>query len=255
MKRVTSEDYVREYFEYAAERYKERDEWARNKINNVLPHLELSRHDIVADIGCGIGTFALESAKESCQVYAVDYSPVALEIARELATEMGVSDKITFILSSVENIPIDDGTIDKVVSANFVEHLYPEQFDALLKELKRMVKNGGCVVIYAPNPHELNTRIPRPIRKVIKFILRMPTANISEDDPMVAETKKEMQAKYDYLHVHLKSASYIRSRLKKTGFKVDQERYMNIAPQLKNLSLIRKHVGGHLLIKARKVKS
>ncbi|MFC1966409.1 SAM-dependent methyltransferase [Chloroflexota bacterium] len=252
MKRVTSEDYTSEYFEYAADRYREGSEWARNKIDNVLPLLELSKGDIIADIGCGIGTFALESAKEGYRVYAVDYSPVALGIARQLAGEIGVTGKITFILSSVEKIPIDSGAVDKVVSANFIEHLYPEQFDVLLRELSRIIKDGGCVVLYAPNPHEWNTRIPRPIRKIIKFLLRMPADNVIEDEQMAAKTK-EMQAKYDRLHVHLKSAPYIRSKLKKNGFKVIHEKYVNIASQLKNLPLIRTHVGGHILIRARKV--
>jgi release factor glutamine methyltransferase len=70
----------------------------------------------VADIGTGSGCIAISLAKElpKAQIYAVDYSAQALEVARENAVKHGVSNRIHFFEGSLlEPLP---ETVDMIVA-------------------------------------------------------------------------------------------------------------------------------------------
>lgn len=150
LKQITSEDYTSEYFAYHVWKYKS-GAWA-NRINELLSVVNPSSQDIIADIGCGIGTLAIECAKKGSRVYAIDYSQVALDIAENLSKEIGVFDKLTFVNSSVQTISIGDSEVNKVICADIVEHLYPKEFDSLLAESYRILRSNGTITISTPNP-------------------------------------------------------------------------------------------------------
>ena len=49
-------------------------------------------------------------------------------------------------------MPLRSESFDLVVCADLVEHLYPDQFESMLDECFRVLKPGGRVVIWTPNP-------------------------------------------------------------------------------------------------------
>ena len=253
MKKVTDKDYTDEYFRLQVRRYKELDEWARTRIKNVLSTVKPSKRDIIADIGCGIGTFAIECAKRGSYVYAVDYSQVALDIAKGLRKEMGV-DRITFINSSVDDIPIEDCKVNKAICADLVEHLYPKEFDALLKELHRIVKKDGYVYIYTPNPKNLVGLLPDPIKRLgMSIFIRSKLDNMNDEKTKEVE---EYNQKFEYVHVDLKDAKYIKSKLIERNFKIEREIHKIMwLPALEEIPVVRNYMGNHILIIARKISS
>src|SRR5687768_5040895 len=58
----------------------------------VLQRLNVPPSDIVTvDIGCSIGTFAIEFAKRGYRSYGIDFDPEAIHLAKQLSAQEGVS--------------------------------------------------------------------------------------------------------------------------------------------------------------------
>lgn len=61
----------------------------------------------VADVGCGVGhtTLLIAKAFPQATVHGFDYSEEAISIARELAEEAGLSDRVVFEVASADDYP------------------------------------------------------------------------------------------------------------------------------------------------------
>lgn len=97
---------------------------------------------IVADLACGYGEFInnIKAAKK----YAIDLNPDAPQF---------LNPDVEFCLSRADKIDaIASDAIDVVFTSNFLEHLKTkEECDAVLAEVKRILKPGGRFVIMGPN--------------------------------------------------------------------------------------------------------
>ncbi len=94
------------------------------------------------DLACGEGQAAVFLAKRGLDVDAVDISPVALETLRELAAELGVSERIHPIEADLDGgLPptVTAQTYDLVVCLHFRSPLLAEL-------LARNLRPGGVVV-------------------------------------------------------------------------------------------------------------
>lgn len=107
----------------------------------IIEYLNLNKDDAIADLGAGNGYFTLPlAAKTENQVYAVDIEPRMLAFLKELAEKEGIAN-ISYIESDLENIQLDDCSVDKVMAA-FVIHEVPDPAKAL-REIKRILKLDG----------------------------------------------------------------------------------------------------------------
>jgi len=109
------------------------------------------------DVGCGIGLQALllaEAVGPGGHVTGIDISPEFLVYARDIAEKAGISDQISFQEGDMNNLPFDDDTFDWVWSANCAGYAPGERL-SLLKELVRVVKPGGSVIILAWSSQQL----------------------------------------------------------------------------------------------------
>jgi ubiquinone/menaquinone biosynthesis C-methylase UbiE len=98
----------------------------------------------VLEIGCGRGAFALELADRGASVVAADFSPSAVDRAREL-----VGDSCETLVADIQQIPFPDESFDLVVSLETLEHV-PDP-DRGLAELVRVTKRGGRLIVTTPN--------------------------------------------------------------------------------------------------------
>ena len=111
----------------------------------VLQHLKLNSADAVADLGAGNGYFTIPMAKKvDGPVYAVDIEPKMLALLKERAAKEGLGN-VEYIVSDLENIPLSEGSVDKVMAA-FVIHEVPDVAKAI-HEAKRVLKPGGTLMI------------------------------------------------------------------------------------------------------------
>lgn len=101
----------------------------------------------VVDIGSGAGIDSLIAAKmvgPEGRVIGVDMTPAMLKKARGAAEEAGL-ENVEFRESYAEELPIEDGWADVVIS-NGVLNLMPDKA-AALEEMQRVLKPGGRLQI------------------------------------------------------------------------------------------------------------
>jgi len=109
------------------------------------------------DAGCGIGLQALllaEAVGLAGHVVGLDLSPQFLVHAREITEDAGLSERISFQQGDVNRLPFENDTFDWVWSANCVGYAPLEPLP-LLRELARVTKPGGSVVILAWSSQQL----------------------------------------------------------------------------------------------------
>jgi len=96
----------------------------------------------ILEAGCGTGQ-TLSPLSERHETYGLDISRAALKLAQ---------DNCKFpVLASIFNLPFDDNTFDLVYNSGVIEHFKdPENIDAI-KEMARVTKPSGRVIIIVPN--------------------------------------------------------------------------------------------------------
>lgn len=99
----------------------------------------------VLEIGCGSGTnFSYYSHGDVDTLYALEPSPGMLKRARKEASNLGWGNRIEFLETGAEAVPLDDNSIDTVV-ITFVLCTIPD-WQAALKEAARVLKPDGQIL-------------------------------------------------------------------------------------------------------------
>jgi type I protein arginine methyltransferase len=101
---------------------------------------------IVLDIGTGCGLFALLACRHgAARVYAVETEP-SISIARELAAENRVADRITFIHSRSTEVTLPERVDITVADIRGILPLAGGAVTALIDARERLMKPGGAIV-------------------------------------------------------------------------------------------------------------
>lgn len=103
--------------------------------------LEPGPGDVLLDIGCGNGLFLGRLAHRVREAIGVDLSASMLRRARANIGDAGV------VLAQAEAaaLPIADGSVDRVVSIEMLHYLTLPEVVAVLAEVRRVLREGGCV--------------------------------------------------------------------------------------------------------------
>ncbi|HZU40469.1 MAG TPA: class I SAM-dependent methyltransferase [Solirubrobacteraceae bacterium] len=101
----------------------------------------------VVDVGCGTGTLALELVRRAptLQLTGVDADPDILRRARAKLAPAGAP--VELVHGRAEALPLEDGTVDCVVSSLLLHHLAPEGKALALAEMRRVLRPEGRLVI------------------------------------------------------------------------------------------------------------
>ena len=153
-----------------------------------LDALEIEPGIELLEIGFGRGEFVYHCAKRGAKVTAIDYSPAALEIARETMAEFPDADLRT---ADCRDLPFDDDSFDRIYSGDVLEHVDFEDGVKMLQEIRRVLRPGGFVFIHtAPNTAFTHWVLPlaKPILRAI--------------DPAAVRTLEEHMRINETVHVH-----------------------------------------------------
>lgn len=141
------------YFEAAAGEWSEKEpRFAGNGLRHQALSWLLPDGLAVADIGCGHGFMAQALATRVRRVVLVDHSPAMLEQARARLGRLDGVD-LDYRVGELDELPIGDGEVDAAF-ANLALHHAPD-LEAALRELLRILRPGGQVIISDLMPHEV----------------------------------------------------------------------------------------------------
>jgi SAM-dependent methyltransferase len=153
----------------------------RTSIHEPSDRVILSRHLIaykkaidfikgkVLEIGCGEGYAIPMLIPASMEYIGLDKSNLALKIRQALSSTQSVNEVNKFYFHQ-QNVPplysFPDNCIDVVLSFQVIEHIKDD--DLFLREIKRVLKPGGKVIITTPNRSMSLTKNPYHIREYSK---------------------------------------------------------------------------------------
>ena len=101
----------------------------------------------ILDVGCGSGVFASRMAELGAEVTAVDSNEKVIDYGRENFERTGLE----FRLGLLDELGLADASCDGAVCLEVVEHVFPEQVERLLADLRRIVRPGGRLLMTTPN--------------------------------------------------------------------------------------------------------
>lgn len=111
----------------------------------------LGEHDIkgcsVLDIGCGLGGAAVVLAERggAGSVTGFDVQPLLIDRARERVRDLGLSDRIDFVLGTPGPLPFGDASFDAVFSKDAIIHVADKA--GLYREIVRVLRPKGRLFI------------------------------------------------------------------------------------------------------------
>lgn len=108
---------------------------------------EYMRNKIVLDAACGTGYGSGILSQYASKVFGIDISEDAVKYANENYSQ----NNTTFIQANISELPFKDETFDVVVSFETIEHVITEMQDEFLKEIKRVLKPTGVLIMSTPN--------------------------------------------------------------------------------------------------------
>lgn len=182
--------YNEEYFSKHKKGYASLSKVYKFRLNHIFNILGPVKSNNVLDLGCGMGTLSFECAKKGSDVYGLDYSESAIKNAKEICQKLNL--KINFKVGDSANMPYKEDFFDKIICADFTEHLDVETLRKTLKECYRVLKPRGKILIFTPSPTHIIERM-----KKRNFILK--------EDPA---------------HIGLMKTKYLKFFVKEAGFRI-----------------------------------
>jgi SAM-dependent methyltransferase len=180
-------EYDEQFMDTMASAYLERTAWTELRLEAVQALVDPHPGERVLDLGSAAGAISHFLTGHGCVTVGVDLEPLAIEKARELFPGL------QFQLANVARLPFEDASFDKAVAADLVEHLDDETFRDMLRETRRVLRPGGTLSIYTPNP-------------------RHPIERLKARDLVLAQNPT---------HIGLRDAATLETLLREEGFAVE----------------------------------
>lgn len=112
--------------------------WARsNRLNIINKYLYGTN---ILDIGTGDGWLVKELHKRNFNCYGID-------------VDISNFNSPNLLFGLIQNIPFEKDFFHTVLCVNVFEHIPKEDYKVAFKEINRVVKNGGRVIIISPKSH------------------------------------------------------------------------------------------------------
>lgn len=128
--------------EYFDKFYHDKDIDFDNKMRQDT-YLENIKEGRTIEVGCGMSPFPLMVAKLGNESWGLDFAPKTMQKMRKKISQ------VNYVVGDALKTPFKSAYFKNVVCGEVIEHILEP--NKLLKELNRICKPGGTIVISTPN--------------------------------------------------------------------------------------------------------
>ena len=127
--------------------------WHAKKWPMVADSLEFSDDDRVLDVGAGSSEIAAKMRRRCAFACATDFATAPLAHLSEegAGNDAGADSRVCFVGADIHALPFKDGSFDKVVVLEVIEHIPRDGIPRYFGELRRVLAPGGQLLVTTPN--------------------------------------------------------------------------------------------------------
>ncbi len=125
------------------------DEMSNAIFSEILKNTDDLKGKKILEAGCGRGLISAEIAGHGAEVYLLDISTEALQIAERLFSSINL--KASFIHADILDMPFGDSTFDVVWNAGVMEHFEDHLRARAVRSIARAIKPGGFFITFNPS--------------------------------------------------------------------------------------------------------
>lgn len=177
------------------------------RMEKALSLVEINKSNKILDIGVGGGHLLQELYRKNKYVslYGMDISIGMIK------TALKNTKNVEFFVGSVDKTPLKSNSFDVVFCLGVIGYLPEESLETILKELRRILKDGGVLVFSFGNKASLLRLIREYYNKTLFFFKKI-------------LLKREEE--YNYKTYNPKN---IISKMEKMNLKIEEEHYMTFS--------------------------
>ncbi|MDQ2076204.1 class I SAM-dependent methyltransferase [Marinimicrobium sp. ABcell2] len=128
---------------------------------------EIPKNACVLDLGCGAGPVLEPLHQAGITCLGMDYSMDMLSLARK---NLGAAE-VPLIQGECEKIPLPDNSVDCIVCLGVISYAF--SVDGAMRELKRVLKDGGVAIVsYRNRYNEMLLDPPKLVSSALKKPVR-----------------------------------------------------------------------------------
>jgi len=116
--------------------------WPKNTHEAAIKFSKIKKDDLLLEVGCGRGEHFKYFLKKTKKVYGIDISELILK-------EIPFKEVSLFLADIEKKTPFKEEFFDIVISVDVIEHVTNRYY--ALREMKRILKRGGKLIIITPN--------------------------------------------------------------------------------------------------------
>lgn len=185
---------------------------------------------IVLDIGCSIGTYTLAMKGKCGLAIGLDFSETALNQAQLLDREYSGGSSV-FLCNDISAMCLKNGCVDVVIGVDIIEHLSPELLARTYREIHRVLKSGGQVVLQTyPSRYYYFFLKPNKYELLAYPALLLPRRIVMPYFALMHRMISKMRMLYSHLrgyvieqaHCNCQTLEQLVGDLQRVGFVVDE---------------------------------
>ena len=181
-----------------------------NRLATALRYADVRPGMRVLDIGCGRGEVLVWLRRQGAEAWGLDYAPDALRLT--ITTLAGADpgqtqSNVRVLAANARHLPFYPESFDHVLMLDIVEHLHPWELDLALREVWRVLKWDGKLLVHtAPNRWYYQFGYP-----LFRTFERLRGISLPKDP-------RQRFRSHQYVHVNEQSPRSLARSLQQAGF-------------------------------------
>ena len=225
MKRVDPKVYTRDYYLNDCSGYvdfkKSNGNILEPRLKEMAKFIKIEKNTKILDVGCGRGEMVIYCAKKGAESIGIDYSNDAIKLAKEYSSKQSnnIQKLISFKQMDAKKLNFKDSYFDYVILTDVVEHLYDWELDLAIKEIKRVLKSDGILIMHtAPNKNFNDYAYKYYCYPVGTLIIKIWNLILKKNYPNIQHPSELRTDSHRIMHINEPTYNSLKNLFKKYNF-------------------------------------